>query len=382
VNDLEIPPGPGVARANGHHAPATAGGGPAPGSVLINWAAWLLTLIGGGALYVSFDAQRQYVLGARHQDVASIVEALLLDLLMITFALLALGLSRAGKPSRTERALILACAVASAWMNVSAADAASPRSIVAYAVAPVALAVVADRVVAVIRRHVQADGEASAWTALGRVLAAAARLTAAILLYTLRFALAPPSTATGLRRWLLAAAPLPELTGQAPAPARLPRCLVPIADTPGVLCWAPLPCAHHPPAAGQSAAAPAAIAARTGPADSPAFALDAARPGAGQAAGPGPQPSPEPGPAAAAPQARGDPEPGQDPAGSPAGNSSQRARAEPVTYEAVRAHYAADLDAGKPPSGKAIRRQFSLGSDRAGQFAAQLAAAAAARPAQ
>ena len=42
------------------------------------------------------------------------IEALLLDLLMIVFTLLALGLSRAGKSARAERALILACAAASA----------------------------------------------------------------------------------------------------------------------------------------------------------------------------------------------------------------------------------------------------------------------------
>jgi hypothetical protein len=50
------------------------------------------------------------VFHARRQDAASVIEALLLDLLMIVFTLLALGLSRAGKSSRTERALILACA--------------------------------------------------------------------------------------------------------------------------------------------------------------------------------------------------------------------------------------------------------------------------------
>ena len=172
-------------------------------------AAWLLALIGAGALYVSFTAQQRYVFAARHQDVASIIEALLLDLLMIVFTLLALGLSRAGKSSRTERALILACAAASAYMNVSAADTASPRSVVAYAVAPMALAVVVDRVVAVIRRHVLADDEASAWTALGRALRAACALAGLILLYSLRFALAAPETAKGLRRMVLDAAPLP-----------------------------------------------------------------------------------------------------------------------------------------------------------------------------
>ena len=99
-------------------------------------------------------------------------------------------------------------------MNVSAADTASPRSVVAYAVAPIALAVVVDRVVAVIRRHVLADEEASAWTAMGRALLAVSRLAGVAALYSLRFVLAPPSTATGLRRMVLDAAPLPGL--QAP----------------------------------------------------------------------------------------------------------------------------------------------------------------------
>ncbi len=213
-----LPRGPGlfeVTAADGKrfitNVRRLAGAERAPGSALIGVAAWLLALIGGGALYVSFTAQQRYVFVARHQDIASVIEALLLDLLMIVFTLLALGLSRAGKSSRTERALILACAAASAYMNVSAADTASPRSVVAYAVAPVALAVVVDRVVAVIRRHVQADAEASAWTALGSLLAVSGRLAGLVLLYALRFALAAPSTAAGLRRMVLEAAPLPAL---------------------------------------------------------------------------------------------------------------------------------------------------------------------------
>ena len=194
-----------------------AGTGRAPGSVLIAVAAWLLALTGGGALFVSFSAQYAYILAVRRQDAASVIEALLLDLLMIVFTLLALGLSRAGKSARAERALILACAAASAYMNVSAADVASPRSVTAYAIAPVALAVVVDRVVAVIRRHVLADQEPSAWSTVGRAAAAAARITGLVLLYCLRFALAAPETARGLRRMVLDAAPLPALP-EAPAP--------------------------------------------------------------------------------------------------------------------------------------------------------------------
>jgi len=221
MSTTNLPRGPGlfeITKANGEqlitNVRRLAGAERAPGSALISIAAWLLALIGAGALYVSFSAQRQYVFDARHQDGASIIEALLLDLLMIVFTLLALGLSRAGKSSRTERALILACTVASAYMNASAADTASPRSIVAYTVAPVALAVVVDRVIAVIRRHVLGDDEASAWTALGRAVVAMVRLAGLVLLYSLRTVLAPRETSAGLRRMVLAAAPLPGL--QAP----------------------------------------------------------------------------------------------------------------------------------------------------------------------
>jgi hypothetical protein len=185
--------------------------------VLIAAAAGLLALTGGGALFVSFSAQYAYILAVRRQDAASVIEALLLDLLMIVFTLLALGLSRAGKSSRTERALILACAAASAYMNISAADVASPRSVAAYKVAPLALATAVDRIVAVIRRHDQADQEPAARISLGRAAAAAARIAGLVLLYSLRFALAALQTARGLRRMVLDAAPLPALPGP-PAP--------------------------------------------------------------------------------------------------------------------------------------------------------------------
>jgi hypothetical protein len=222
MNIMRDGPGlPRITRATGERltsgAGRRAGTRRAPGSVLIAAAAWLLALTGGGALFVSFSAQYAYLVTIRRQDAASVIEALLLDLLMITFTLLALGLSRAGQPARAERALILACAAASAWMNVSAADVASPRSVAAYAVAPLALAVVVDRVVAVIRRHVLAGQEPSAWSSLGRAVAAAARIAGRVLLYGLRFALAAPETARGLRRMVLDAASLPALP-EVPAP--------------------------------------------------------------------------------------------------------------------------------------------------------------------
>jgi hypothetical protein len=81
-----MPRGPGLfqlAQANGHknitNVRRLAGRDRAPGAALIGSAAWLLVLIGAGALYVSFDAQRKYVFAVRHHQAASIIEALLLE---------------------------------------------------------------------------------------------------------------------------------------------------------------------------------------------------------------------------------------------------------------------------------------------------------------
>jgi hypothetical protein len=187
-----------------------AGTGRGPGSRLIGAATILLALLGAGLFFVSFRGQFVYLFSARHEDTAAAIEAAMLDTGMIVFTMLALGLSRAGKSSRAERALILACALASAAMNYLAADTASPRSVVAYTAAPVFLAVVVDRVVAVVRRHVLGVDEVSAWTAAGTAARACARLGGAVTLYSLRFVLAPAETAGGLRRLVLTAAPVPE----------------------------------------------------------------------------------------------------------------------------------------------------------------------------
>src|SRR5207302_1268856 len=72
------------------------------------------------------------------------------------------------------------------------------------------LAVVVDRVVAVIRRHVLGDDEPSPWAAAGRLLRGLVRAAGLVVLYGLRFVLAAPSTARGLRQVVLDAAPLPE----------------------------------------------------------------------------------------------------------------------------------------------------------------------------
>jgi Protein of unknown function (DUF2637) len=213
-----------------------------PGSALIGWAAWLLGLLGAGLLFVSFAGQFKYIFAARHQFAPSIIAALMLDVGMIIFCLLALGLARAGKPARTERILIMVCSFGSAGMNYAASDTASPRSVVAFVAAPVFLAIVVDRVVAVIRRHVLGDDEGSAWTALGRAVLAAATLTGMIVRYSLRFTVDARETLKGLRRGIINAAPLPELHPAITAVPDLPE--LPPAR---LECWCtnPLPCLVH-----------------------------------------------------------------------------------------------------------------------------------------
>ena len=174
------------------------------GSRLIAAATAALAVLGAGLLAVSYAAQKQYLLGARHENWPSVIEALALDLAMLIFGMLALGLAKKGLPARTERAAVVTCAAGSAFMNYLASDMSSPRSVVAYIMPPILLALTFDRVIAVVRRWVlgQQATEASVWRSTGRVVAV-------VVLYGLRFVLAPVETPKGIRRVILAAAPLP-----------------------------------------------------------------------------------------------------------------------------------------------------------------------------
>jgi hypothetical protein len=184
-----------------------------PGSRVIAFATWLLALLGAGLMYVSFDAQYQFILAQKGTRAASLIEAAMLDAGMVILSALGIGLARVGKPSRSIRFLIMTCAGTSAGMNVAAADPASWRSMAAYVAAPVFLAVITDRVIAVIRQHVLPPDAESAWAPLGRTAVAGLRLAAVVALYLLRTVLAPSGTLRGLRQIVLDAAPVPAVTG-------------------------------------------------------------------------------------------------------------------------------------------------------------------------
>jgi hypothetical protein len=202
---IDTPDGPQISNVR-----RIAGAEREPGALLVGWSTVLLALLDAGLFYVSWWGQFLFVFAARHQDVPSMIEAGMFDTGQVIFTGLALGLARKGRPSRTERFLIQACAVTSAAMNYLAADTSSARSVAAFTAAPVFAAIVTDRVVSVVRRHALGLEEASAWKGLGRFLAGAGRAAGLILLYGLRLCLAFRETAGGLRQAVLNAAPLPQ----------------------------------------------------------------------------------------------------------------------------------------------------------------------------
>lgn len=183
-----------------------------PGSRVIAFATWLLALLGAGLMYVSFDAQYRFILAQKGDRAASLIEAAMLDAGMVILSALGIGLAQAGKPSGSVRFLIMICAGASAGMNLAAADPASWRSVAAYVAAPVFLAVITDRVIAVIRQHVFPLDTESAWAPIGRTAVIMLRLAGVVTLYLLRTMLAPSGTLRGLRQMVLDAAQVPGMT--------------------------------------------------------------------------------------------------------------------------------------------------------------------------
>jgi hypothetical protein len=237
--DGEVPAGPGLFEVNGHHPDErfitnvrrVAGAERTPGSLLIGISTGLLALLGAGCFYVSWWGQYLFIFAAKQQAVPAQIQAGMLDAGLVILSGLSLGLARQGKPSRAERVLIQLCAAGSAAMNYLAADDASQRSVIVFTAAPIFAAIITDRVVSVVRRHALGISEESAWRGLGRAVAGLARVTGLLALYWLRFVLAPRQTASGVRRMVLDAAPLPGVAAVMAEPV-MGRGTVPIVPVP------------------------------------------------------------------------------------------------------------------------------------------------------
>src|SRR5215472_12442214 len=193
-----------------------------PGTRLIWAAACGLAVLAAAAFFVSFRAQYTFVYGVKHQFAPALIEALIADVAMVVCALLALGMACTRQSAKVARLLVVVFAGLSAGMNYLAADVASFRSVAVYVMPPAVFAVCTDQVVSVVGRFGLGIGEDSAWAVLGRSAVAAARLAGIIMLYSLRLVLAPAETAGGLRKMVLAAAPIPQPGPRQAAPGAFP----------------------------------------------------------------------------------------------------------------------------------------------------------------
>jgi hypothetical protein len=165
-----------------------------------------LGALAAAAAAVSFTAQYRMVDATRHLPVIAALEAAIPDAAALVFASLGIALALHGRRALRARTLNLAAVAASVLMNVLAA-APGWRNLAIWALPPVAYALASDTLITVIRaaaiaRHQQ----------LGAVLAADAATPLAILaglaLWLLRLALAPASTLSGFRGWVLDECPV------------------------------------------------------------------------------------------------------------------------------------------------------------------------------
>jgi hypothetical protein len=187
-----------------------------------NGAGWLaaamtaLALLAIAAAVVSWDAQYVMVAAARHTPAIAALEAGIPDAGAAVFAALGIALALHGRRALRPRALNLACVGLSVTMNALAA---SPgwRDAAIWVMPAAVYALASDTLIGVVRAWVIARSRHA-----GQLLAADDGVTplavaARCLLWLLRLALAPASTLTGFRRWVITACPpAPALANEPP----------------------------------------------------------------------------------------------------------------------------------------------------------------------
>ena len=228
----------GLARPSPAHARDTmTGSRPAvPGrDHSVRWlrnAAAGLCVLAAAAAAVSFTAQYRMVDATRHLAAIAALEAAIPDAAALVFASLGIALALHGRRALRARALNLAAVAASVFMNAIAAEP-GWRNLAIWAMPPIAYALASDTLIAVVRAQALARHPRPGTGDEVTPLAAAGGLA----LWLLRLALAPASTLTGFRAWVLAECPSaprrrtsrppaagrPHRLASSPYPAGVPR---------------------------------------------------------------------------------------------------------------------------------------------------------------
>ena len=175
-----------------------------------------LGVLAAAAAAVSFTAQYRMVDATRHLPAIAALEAAIPDAAALVFASLGIALALHGRRALRARALNLAAVGTSVFMNVLAAGP-GWRNLAIWALPPIAYALASDTLIGVVRARAIARHQH-----LGTALAADAPTPLAILgglaLWLLRLALAPASTLTGFRAWVLQECPVAPGRRARPAP--------------------------------------------------------------------------------------------------------------------------------------------------------------------
>jgi hypothetical protein len=165
-----------------------------------------LGVLAAASAVVSYAAQYRMVYAAKRAALAAALEASIPDVAALIFAALGIALALHGKRAIRPRVLNVCAVATSVAMNVLAAGH-GWRDLAIWAMPPVAYALASDTAIGVVR----------AWTiarqrALNETLAdggsSPLAMVGGLLLWTLRLVVAPLSTLSGFRRWVLEECPV------------------------------------------------------------------------------------------------------------------------------------------------------------------------------
>lgn len=178
-----------------------------------------LGVLAGTSAVVSYAAQYRMVLAAKAVAPVAALEAGIPDVTALVFASLGIALALHGRRAIRARVLNVGAVATSVTMNVLAAGH-GWRDLAIWAMPPVAYALASDTAIGVVRAWTIARQKALNEALSGDETTPLA-MVGGLLLWVLRLVLAPASTVSGFRRWVLEECPVApgrRAGGTAPSP--------------------------------------------------------------------------------------------------------------------------------------------------------------------
>ena len=166
-----------------------------------------LAALAAAAAVVSYSAQYRLVLAAKSAVLVAALEAAIPDVSALIFATLGIALALHGRRAVRARVLNLGAVATSIAMNVLAAGH-GWRDLAVWVMPPVAYALASDTAIGVIRSWTLARQEELREALADDVAATPLAALGGLALWLLRLMLAPASTLSGFRRWVLEEGPV------------------------------------------------------------------------------------------------------------------------------------------------------------------------------